>query len=149
MNRLSAFAVIASAWWSADIPRPLLRPQRRVLLSQGHTSNSARGSNSMGRLASKEAANHRDLSTFAGDQQSKACAGWCGYVQRDKTYRGKFLKFSIRRRLRSSRLAMPQRPSRIRQHSRRRTSPATFHVFSPQWAGEAPGIALDTQKEVE
>ncbi|MBL8519078.1 MAG: hypothetical protein JNK75_00270 [Betaproteobacteria bacterium] len=68
---------------------------------------------------------------------------------KDKTYRGKF--FEVRHPADFS--AQPLGAARgADADAATFTSPdqsVTFYVYSPQWAGEAPGIALDAQNESE
>ncbi|MBL8514189.1 MAG: hypothetical protein JNJ55_09395 [Betaproteobacteria bacterium] len=68
---------------------------------------------------------------------------------KEKTYRGKF--FEVRHP--ADFVAVPLAvPRAAESDAATFTSPdqsVTFYVYSPQWAGEAPGIALDAQKETE
>jgi hypothetical protein len=66
-----------------------------------------------------------------------------------KTYRGKFFEIQYP----ASFAAQPIDAAReVESDAATFSAPdqsATFYVFSPQWAGEAPRIALDASKEIE
>lgn len=150
MNRLSAFAVIAIGMVVCSTSHALLPPPSvECCYRKDYTSEQCARFKLDEAACVKEVANFNE--TFqrlqAINNPKPALAG--ADTSETKTYRGKFFEIQYP----ASFAVQPiGDAAAAKSDAAAFTAPdqsATFYVFSPQWAGEAPGIALDTQKEVE